>query len=362
MTEIAVLGAGGGGLSVVAELASAGHRIRLWNRNPRTLERNTQQGKVCYEGVLGTGKVTPTLVTTELSAALAGVDVAVVSLPAVTHPRLFAELAALGISVPLILNPGHTGGALHLLRAFRDAGSPAPPVVEFSTLTHVARVQDGAVRITGRAGRVWAGCLPGGRQALDGGLELFTAANGAPDVLFSSLANVNLVLHPPGSLLGLSWVEATAGRFSFYVDGMTPGVARVVAALDAERRAVAAGFGHEVPELVSEMASIGTADEAAAAAGDVAAAIRGGVANQAIAAPDTTQHRYYAEDLPFGLVPFVALADIAGVQVPVASSLIDLAGVATATDYPAGGLTAHRLGLAGMSRDQVIELVQRRNN
>ena len=56
-----------------------------------------------------------------------------------------------------------------------------------------------------------------------------------PDVLACDLANVNMVLHVPGAVLGAAWVEATRGDFTFYVQGMTPGVARVMRV--ARRRA-----------------------------------------------------------------------------------------------------------------------------
>lgn len=358
MSTVAVLGAGAGGMSATAELSGAGQRVRLWNRNPDTLDRNVRHGLVRYTGILGAGEVRPDIVTTDLAEALAGADVAVVCLPSIAHHALFADLAAVRPELPVVLNPGHTGGALHLRAVFAERSVPAPPVGEFSTLSYVARVPDGTVRVTGRAGRVWVACLPGGKAALDAGIELFPGARAAPDVLFSSLANVNLVLHPPGALLGLAWVEATGGRFTFYVDGVTPGVARVIDALDAERRAVAAAFGHQVPPLIDEMTAIGTADPDAAPAGDTRAAITGGVANQKITAPDSLRHRYYAEDLPFGLLPLVVLAGIADVPAPVASSLLTLGAAATGTDPMRAGLTARRLGLAGLGIDEVLDLVR----
>ena len=82
-----------------------------------------------------------------------------------------------------------------------------------------------------------------------------------PDVLACDLANVNMVLHAPGAVLAAAWVEATRGDFTFYVQGMTPGVARVMRALDDERRAVARAFGHDLPSLDAEMQAIGTVEQ-----------------------------------------------------------------------------------------------------
>ncbi|GAB2550471.1 NAD/NADP-dependent octopine/nopaline dehydrogenase family protein [Leucobacter ruminantium] len=353
---IAVLGAGAGGLAAAVELTLAGHEVRLWNRNPARLEPHRAEG-IRHRGVLGEGALPPAGgFTSDLAEAIAGVDAVVVCLPSAVHPALFADLAELRCAAPIVLNPGHTGGALHLRQVFAAAGAPLPPVAEFSTLTYVGRVYDGVADITGRAGQVRVGALPGGRAALDWAVRLFPGASPVPDVLASSLSNVNLVLHPPGAILGASWVEATGGAFTFYVEGMTPGVARVLERLDAERLAVARAFGHELPSLIEEMSAVGTVDADAAKRGDTLAAIRGGAANATIPAPDSLEHRYYREDFAFGVLPFIALADVAGEQVPVARSLFAIASALVPGDLH--GLSAERLGVAGLSRDELTASVR----
>lgn len=356
---IAVLGGGAGGLSSTVELVKAGHTVHLWNRNLARFDPYRAECAIPYRGVLGSGRVEPALMTDDLRTALEGAEAVVVSLPSIAHPRLFADLAAERCDIPIVLNPGHTGGALHLRTAFASVGAPVPPVVEFSTLTYVARVDgDGTVNVTSRAGRVHAGALPGGTEALDWAKRLFPGAQAAPDVLASSLSNINLVLHPPGAILGAAWVEATGGDFTFYVDGVTPGVARLIEALDAERLQVAESFGHHLPTLLEEMSSVGTVDPEAAASGHTLEAIRGGEANKAIRAPDSLQHRYYVEDFAFGLLPFTALAVVAGVDVPVAESLLKVGEVLLGSDLTERGLNAKRLGIDRLTRTALMASVR----
>ena len=358
MSRVAVLGAGAGGRSAAVELTQGGHDVALWNRSPATLEPLLADGVLRHRGVLGDGSVRPALLTTRLTDALAGAEVAVVCLPALAHEGLFADLASLHVTIPLVLNPGQTGGALHARAVFCRHGVPMPPTVELSTLTYVARVSaDGAVNTTSRARTVRAGCLPGHDVARDWALRLFPCCVSVRDVIASSLANVNIVLHPPAAVLAVAWVEATRGDFRFYVDAMTPGVTRVLEALDAERLAVAAAFDVDLPTLTLEMAAIGTVDAAAAAAGDVRAAIRGGAANAAIAAPSSLEHRYYREDLAFGLKPFLALASVARVEVPVASALLALGSVA-ASIAPTAGLDGRRLAIDQFTLDGLCRLVR----
>ncbi|MFV0252716.1 MAG: NAD/NADP octopine/nopaline dehydrogenase family protein [Beutenbergiaceae bacterium] len=355
---VAVLGAGAGGLAATVELTQAGHEVRLWNRNPARL--HPHQAGVRHTGVLGDGTLMPAGgFSTDLAAAIDGVDTIVICLPSAVHPILFRDLAALACQAPIVLNPGHTGGALHLQQVFRAAGVPLPPVAEFSTLTYVGRVYDGVANITGRAKQVRAGALPGGDAALERALTLFPGATAVPDVLASSLSNVNLVLHPPGAILGASWVEATGGDFTFYVEGMTPGVARVMTQLDAERRAVAAAYGHELPGLLQEMASIGTIDDAdAVSRGDFYTAVRSGKANRAIAAPNSLDHRYYQEDFAFGILPFLALARLGEIPTPIAQAVFDIANALVPGDLAGNGLGAAQLGIAGSSIAQLLDRVR----
>lgn len=355
MTAVAVIGAGAGGASAVVELSLAGHEVRWWNRTDTTIAPFRSAGGVRYEGVLGTGFAQPALFAASLGEALDGAEIAMVCLPSLAHEAVAGALADAAVGCPVLLNPGHTCGALHMAESFRARGVPAPPLVELSTLTYVARKPaPDAVRITGAAGRVWAACLPEGEAALALARALYPAATPARDVLASSLANVNLVLHTPGAILSAAWVEATGGDFRFYVDGMTPGVVRSIEALDAERLAVAAAYGHELPSLGREMAAIGTAT----GSDDLREAISGGEANAAIRAPDSLAHRYYAEDFGFGLVPLLELAKIAGVETPYAAALVEVASVLRGEDVRLTGLTAQRLGIAGLDREGLLARVR----
>jgi opine dehydrogenase len=358
MRKVAVVGAGAGGAAAVAELVAAGHEVRFWGRSPQTLVPFQEQGGVGYEGVLGDGLARPELMTGHLRDAINGADVILVCLPTFAHADIACALARAGATVPVVLNPGHTGGALAFQHTFRTLGVAPPPIAEFSTLTYVARkYTPGRVTITGAAASVRLAALPGGDAALAAGMALFRSAAVMPDVLACDLANVNMVLHVPGAVLAAAWIEATHGDFTFYVAGMSPGVARVMRALDDERRAVARACGHVLPSIVGEMQAIGTVEASARDADDLAAAIAAGEANRRIKAPDSLRHRYYREDFGYGLLPFVALAAIAGVNVPTAASLLEIGQTLLGVDLAAEGRTAERMGIAGLNLAGLLNLI-----
>ncbi|MBA2272435.1 MAG: NAD/NADP octopine/nopaline dehydrogenase family protein [Actinobacteria bacterium] len=359
MTCVAVLGAGAGGTAAAVDLTLRGHDVRLWNRSKATLEPLKVAGKIDYEGALGDGAVEIAGMDHDLVGTITGADVVVVTLPAPAHEHLAGALAELGCTIPVVLDPGHTGGALHWRNVFARTGTAPPPIAELSTLTYVARKQTpSSVTISGIAGRVHAACLPGDGHALESARALWPSATPAQDVLATGLANVNMVLHPPGAVLSAAWVEATRGHFLFYVDAMTPGVVRTIELLDAERLEVASAFGHVLPSLIEEMAAVGTVDPSDAEAGDPGSAIAHGQANRRIRAPESLSHRYYREDFGYGLVPMMALARIAGVDVNIAAALLRIAEAATGEELGARGLTANRLGIENLDVDGLVALVR----
>ncbi|MBY0438519.1 MAG: NAD/NADP octopine/nopaline dehydrogenase family protein [Burkholderiales bacterium] len=359
--HVAVIGAGAGGAAAVAEATLAGHRVSLWNRSERTLAPFIARGGVEYEGVLGEGFAAPALMTCDMARAIDGADVALVCLPTLSHAAVARDLARAGAHrLPVVLNPGHTGGALEFAHAYAAAsGGAVPPVAEFHTLSYIARkYQPARVTVTGRAKFLRLGMLPGGEAAANAAAALYPVAQRVGDVLDSSLSNLNMVLHVPGAVLGAAWVEATRGDFTFYVQGMTPGVIRVMRQLDAERIAVAAAFGHALPGVAAEMQRYGTVEPWVTDTDDLLHAIASGEANRRIKAPDSLEHRYYREDFGHGLLPFLDIARISGVPTPVADALYRLGGTLTGTDFATHGRTAATMGIAGMDRDALLRHVR----
>ena len=63
------------------------------------------------------------------------------------------------------------------------------------------------------------------------------------NVLHTGLDNMGAVFHPALTLLNAGRIESTRGDFEFYIDGVTPSVARVLEVIDRERVTVASSLG-----------------------------------------------------------------------------------------------------------------------
>lgn len=351
MTTIAILGGGNGGFAAAAHLQDLGHTPQLYNRSEETVKAIQEEGGVEYSGAAGDGFAPIPVITTDLAAALDGAEFVMVCLPSIAFSGLATKLAShLDGSRPILLNPGSTGGSLAFCEALREAGCDSiPPIGETNTLTYICRKRgDDHIHISSLVENVRFASLPATkREVFDDVLEdIYPTLTPVSNVLHTALSNVNAVLHPPVILLSAAWIEHTDGDFRFYYDAGTPAVANVMSDLDEERRAIAAAWDLDVEPFPAMFAEIGSTSKEAGESGSFLRMLRESEPNKEIRAPSSVDHRFFNEDIPFGLVPMQTLARIADVETPTIDSLINIASSITQSNYRTDGWTIDRLGLA----------------
>jgi opine dehydrogenase len=350
MTTVAVLGAGNGGFAAAAHLAAEGHRPQLYNRSPGTIAAITERGGVRHSGVLGEGTASVPVITTDLSRALDGADLVMICLPATALEGIAGALADhVDGSRPLLVNPGATGGGLVVRQTLKQGGCESlPPIAETNTLTYIARKQsDDQVHVSSLVDNVRCAALPPAtpEEAIEPFRELYPTLTPVSGPLHTALSNVNAVLHPPGIVLSAAWIEHTGGDFRFYFDAGTPAVASVMEDLEAERLAIADAIGLAVDPFPEMFADIGSTTTEAGESGSFLRMLRESEPNKSIKAPDSVDHRYFNEDIPFGLVPMAELGRWAGVETPVIDSLVTIASSINGADYREAGWTLADLGI-----------------
>jgi len=81
-------------------------------------------------------------------------------------------------------------------------------------------------------------------------------------------------------------------------------------------------------------------------------------AYQGIKAPKTLNMRYLTEDVPCSLVPIIALGEAAGVEMPASRGIVNVACGLLKRDFWSEGRTLARLGLEGMSVEEIRRYVE----
>jgi opine dehydrogenase len=171
-------------------------------------------------------------------------------------------------------------------------------------------------------------------------------------VLHTGLNNMGAIFHPALTLLNAGRIESTGGEFQFYIDGVTPSVARLLEVLDRERVTVASSLGIRAQTALEwlKMAYNATGT-------NLYEAIHDQPGYEGIRAPRTIHHRYITEDVPMSLVPIAALGQRYGVSVHGIDSVIRQACIVHRTDYWRRGRTLDKLGIAELSVSEVMQLV-----
>src|SRR5690554_34716 len=134
-----VLGAGHGGMAMAGHLALMGYEVNLYNRSGDRIEPIALMGGIELSGVVeGFGRVK--LATDDIEAAMDGVDILMVVVPANGH-RFIAEKVApfLQDGQIIVLNPGRTGGALEVKSIFQAMKVKADVIIgEAQTLLYAS--------------------------------------------------------------------------------------------------------------------------------------------------------------------------------------------------------------------------------
>ncbi len=355
--RIAVVGGGNGGHAMAAQLGRAGHDVRLYDRYPEAVAAVAERRVVRFHGIGGQGEVPIGRVTTNLAEAVAGADLVMVVVPAFAHAYLAEAMdCCLETGQVVILNTGSSGSALEFQAVLQRAGTGKRIVVgETDTLVYTCRLTGpGEVRITAVKPRVKIATLPrSGMEAAMGLLAtIYPQFRPVPNVLWTTLGNINPIEHLPATLLNVAQIERTGGDYLFWREGVTPAVARMIEVLDAERVAIARAYGVCVETLSEWLSQVyGLSGES------VGEKILGNPAYAEIRGPADLRHRFVTEDIPMGLFPMAELARVVGIPTPGMDTMIRLAEFLNGEDYRSAGRTLSRMGLAQADRSAILEYV-----
>jgi opine dehydrogenase len=330
--RLAVLGAGAIGPAAAVLAVSRGHQAVLWS--PSGKGTAGLAGALHAEGLLE-GPF-PVEVAASLPEAFRGADAALLAVPAYAFAEVLPRIAgALPPDLPLLIAPAASLApvALDVLLARRGAAGRRAPIGAMATTPGGARrLGPDRVRVAMLRSAVEMAAVPAVAAPRMAALahDLFGMAFPlSPDALHVALLNINPIAHSVLALTNVTRMER-AEAWPQYA-AMTPFACNLMLAMQAERDAVAAAYGHRLGSLAEFLhrangVPIGPLPEMTTAI----AAARPGVLG-----PNTTESRYVTEDVPFGLAFYLAVAAPKGLALPITDGMIRLLETLWARDLRA---------------------------
>jgi opine dehydrogenase len=334
--EIAVLGGGHGALAAAGDLALRGFRVRLALRNRLRFAELFETGRLAIGGAAGEGVAELALVTEDHAAAVRGAELTLIPLPATAQEAMARLLVgAVEPGQPVALLPGNLGSAV------MSPVLPGAVFAETATLPYGARQRGpAAVGTALRARHLPTGVWP--RSETERMLALFRQAypeaEPVEDALAAALLNSNGSLHAPLVLLNAGPIERLS-EYDIHVEGTTPGILRVIEALDEERMALRDALGYRPPHWP-------LLDYYRDADWFYGPGAFSRVQNRSVWREKIDfGHRYLAEDVSCGLALWASLGRAAGVALPLTEAFLRLTAAITGVDHYARGRTLESLGL-----------------
>lgn len=353
--KVAIIGAGNGGHAIAGHLGMQGFPIRLYNKFEQEITHIREHGGVTVEGVVqGFGPVE--LTTTDPEPVIGWADVIMVVVPAFAH-RFVAETCApyLRDGQTILLNPGRTGGALEFAKVLQEQSVTAKVhIAEAQSLIYACRVSGPArARINGIKQALGLAAFPSAETSavLEMVNPLYPQFYAADSVLDISFDNIGAVFHPSAVVLNATAIEA--GQADEFYGGMTPSVVQFMEVIDRERLAVASAYGIEIDSAREWLLKTYTG----VTGNTLYECLQSNKAYVGIKAPKSLKVRHIIEDIPTGLVPIAGLGELAGVPTPACRAIIDIGGILVGRDFWTEGRTVEKLGLSGLTVEQVREFV-----
>lgn len=356
--KIAVLGGGHGSYAAAAELSARGHEIWFWRRDATAFGALNQAGGILVRDHSGEASVPIAHPTASLEEAITSSQVVIIPLPATAHEDLAKACAPYWREGQVVFLPPGTLGSLIFARAAREAGNPADvSFAETGTLPYLVRKHGPAsIVVSGRATRLPTGIFPARNSPSAFALlrRVYPAIEPVRDVLSAALMNAGPIIHPPLILMNAGPLEHFPA-WDIHNEGTQPSIRAVTTALDGERIAVREALGYGAPHFpLADHYSVDgdewmygrAAHEKLTDSGDWREKI------------DLRTHRYMREDTALGLSLLVSIARWAGTSAPLAEGLLAIASALTGEDLYGGGRTLEHLGLDGLSRSEMDEILQ----
>jgi opine dehydrogenase len=357
---VAIIGAGIGGVYLLAELGIAGFKLRLHDIDDSRLSEIRVRGGVDVEGERA-GFTGVERTTTDLGSAVGGAEVIIIVTGGNTQAVVARSLAPLLKDGQMILLiQGNTGGSLIVRRALDGAGCRAEvDVAEMDNYPYSCwRLSPTRIRPIVRKRWLQIATYPGNRiSAVFPRLSpLFPEAIAVPNILYTGFTNANAMLHVANCVANAGRIESGTS-YKFYAEGVTPAVARLYEAINAERVTVAAALGASVPSLADWFDRVYGVRGATLVETCQRLTYNSDGPYQATVTPKSLDHKFITEDVPTGLIPMSALGAAAGVRTPAIDALIGVVRSMTGKDFAAEARTLECLGLAGMDALQIRRVV-----
>ncbi len=175
-----------------------------------------------------------------------------------------------------------------------------------------------------------------------------------PNVICAGLENINFGGHPLLTTLNMGLLENFAGKFNYYKDCCSVATAKAAMVMEEERQAIGRGLGVKLHSELEMMNALYGIDCKTVYEVNRTSETHGKLNS----APDSSSNRYITEDAAYLLVPCYDFAKLLGIELPMITACLHIDNAYNDTNYFVTGRTLEKMGLAGLSVEQIMAAVK----
>lgn len=351
-TKWAVVGGGHAGQAIAGLLGLQGHDVKLYDVYPELVSAINAKGGIQMQDDLN-GFAPVTLASTEMKDVLTpDREFVAVVIPTAFYDSV-AEKCAPYIKKDqiVLLFPESTLGAYAFWKRAKGCGAEDFIPVACNQLIYCCRAwAPGLVNVNGHKEYVGIAAIPAHKTeyVVEKMRPFFPQMRGLKNALESSLTNFQAIVHPIPLVMNLSRVE-NKEEWNPYFDGVTKSIAAFMDKVDAERLAIGRAYGFELDGMVTMYR-----DMYAFCSGEtIYDVLQTCSCYRKIQGWKELDTRYLYEDLPYSLVPMIALAKLAGVETPHMEAFRTISYMLVG-EYLDEGRTFEALGFDRMTKEQFV--------
>lgn len=352
-----IIGAGNGGQSLAGDLVLGGTNVTaIYDKNPKMVEPIAAQGGIKMSGPVVEGFAPIPLATADVKEAMEAGDVFLVAITNNFQTSLAKDIAPyVKKEQAILLIPGYVGSSIAFANTLKDAGVTELPLIgESLSLLYATRlIAPAHAGIKSKKFAFPIAAFPATRNQ-----ELYDLIHPAiketilfRDTMEIGFNNPNPLTHPVYYMFNLGKVETPEGQTSDFHAWGTPIVDRIRDSVDAERLELAKAMGVKLLTYkeFKEMSYKGTHYKP--------------LKQDLTDLPDSSSQapaRFIDEDIPMGLVAYQSFGKLLGVPTPTVDTIIKMGNLVRQKDFTKEGTTVEKLGLTGMTAEEILDYV--RNN
>lgn len=352
MKKIAVMGAGGTGYSVAAELSLRGYEIWLCDvgaEGGETAEKYTEYAKKMEVSGAIRGTAEIHAVTNDVQAALAEAELVICCTISNWDERVARTIAPwLMPGSKVLLSAGNLGSLIYY-RVFQEYGVEQVVVGETSgNLFSCRRPGENAVFMGNQYKPKKAAAFPAGNtecliQAFAGVYELIPASC----ILETAFNAPNLLSHISLTLVNAGAIENSREPYYIFKQGICRSTINLADGLWREKKAVMDALGFPcAPSPANSFRKYADPD------------LHEFDHFKNLAGPDSLTVRHITEDVPILGCLFLSVAKAIGVETPLYASMVKVAEAINQTNYYEQGRTTENLGLGHLRGVQIPQFFQ----